>query len=352
MAYASISKPSLHFNTKLFTGNGGTQSITGVGFQPDMVLTTSRSNGYNNGLFDAVRGTQKQIITNGTDVETTLTTGLNSFDSDGFTFNGASYNTNTYTFVAWNWKAGGGAGSANTDGTINTTSTSVNTTAGFSISKYTGNETVGATVGHGLGAVPKVIMIKKLSQTDDWFCYFESVGATKKISLNTTAAPASASSYWNNTAPTSSVFTLGNNGANNANGQTHIAYCFAEKKGYSKFGSYTGNGNNDGTFVYTGFKPSFVLIKRTDSTTNWQLIDNKRSNQGGFNIIDEVLAPNVTDAEYDDGSNWFADFLSNGFKLRNGGGAANNSGSPHLYMAFAAEPLVANVGNSIPATAR
>ena len=355
MAYASISKPSLYFNTKLYTGDqtSSSHSITGVGFAPDFVWIKDREDTSQNTLTDKVRGATKTIASDSTEAESTNPAHLQSFDSDGFTV-GANNRVNQSGVgnASWNWKANG-AGSANTDGSINTTATSVNTTAGFSIVKYVGNDTAGATVGHGLGAVPKMIIIKRLSgSAQNWCVYHYKLGNTDGLYLNDTASTVGSNTFWNNTTPTSSVFTLGSSSLVNGGGgsDSYIAYCFAEKKGYSKFGSYTGNGNADGTFVYTGFSPAYVVVKRTDAVESWFQYDNKRNAHVG-NERYYVLRPNTNSVEnttYSD--NWQMDFLSNGFKLRASAGHLNSGNL--IYMAFAAEPLVANVGASIPATAR
>ena len=250
--------------------------------------------------------------------------------------------------MSWNWKAGG-SGSANTDGSINTASTSVNSTAKFSISKYTGTGSAGATIGHGLGVKPSMIIVKGITYAEEWEIYHTSLGATKTIKLNNTVAASTTSSRWNDTEPTSSVFTVGNADATNKSGYDYIAYCFAEKPGYSKFGSYTGNGNADGAFIYTGFKPAFVLMKCSSeggSGFDWVLWDNKRP---GFNVVNDSLYPNGNFAE---GTSDAIDIISNGFKIRSSNNTFNKSGNTFIYMAFAEEPLVANVSNSIPATAR
>jgi len=350
MAYSTISKPSLHFNTKLYTGNGSTQSITGVGFQPDWVWLKKRNSTADHGLYDAVRGVTKQLYSNDTAAEATNANSLTAFGTDGFSIGTSSMiNGNSDTFASWNWKANG-AGSANTDGTINST-VSANTTAGFSIVSYTGSGTQGDTVGHGLGVAPKVIMVKSRSLGVAWLNYHSSLGATDFIQLNNNGATANSSgNAWNDTQPTSSVFSIGSYNNVNTSGATYIAYCFAEIKGYSKFGSYKGNGNADGTFIYTGFKPAFILSKKTNASgTQWTIWDNKRSSSGGGNAIDKILHPNVANAvnTADD-----TDFLSNGFKLRATASGMNNNGDSYIYMAIAEEPLVANVSSSIPATAR
>jgi len=346
MAYTTINKSSDYFNTKLYTGNGTARSITGVGFQPDWSWFKSRGDTNSHALYDAVRGVTKAISSNSTGAEATESQGLTSFDSDGFSIGSqTAVNASGHGIVSWNWKANG-AGSANTAGTINST-VSANTTAGFSIVTYTGNGTGGATVGHGLGVAPSMIIEKGRSVTDDWLIYHKSIGATKGLALNNTTAEAASSGYWNDTAPTSSLFTIGNNGKVNTNGGTHVAYCFAEKAGYSKFGSYTGTGDADGTFVYTGFKPAFILQKRTNSaSTGWGIIDNTRS---PFNVSQNMLLANSTAVE-DTSSAPAVDFLSNGFKWRTADGWFNGGGDPHIFMAFAEAPLVGT--NGVTAKAR
>ena len=350
MAYTTINKSTDYFNTKLYTGNGGTNAITGVGFQPDWVWIKNRNTtGWHN-LLDVIRGTGKTIYSNRTDAEGNYPSALSSFDSDGFTVgNNGDTNGNGNGIVSWNWKANG-TGSANTDGSINST-VSVNTTAGFSIVSYTGNGTAGATIGHGLGNVPKMIIIKQYSSnggTENWGVYHQSLGNTDGLFLNTTGSTVGTNTFWNNTTPTSSVFTLGNSDVVNNNTVSYIAYCFAEKTGYSKFGKYTGNGNADGTFVYTGFKPAWVMFKKTNSATSadWQIQDAKRPS---YNPLPYYLEANTSNAEVDWTSNFPLDFLSNGFKFRSSGSQANNSGDTYIYMAFG-QSLVGS--NNVPCTAR
>jgi hypothetical protein len=346
MAYTTIDKPNLHFNTKLYTGTGSTQSLTGVGFQPDMVWIKSRSGTTGHTLWDVVRGTTKWLTPNSNSAEGTYAGGLTSFDSDGFSIgDGGDINTNSATQVAWNWKAGNSAGSSNTDGSINTTSTSVNTTAGFSISTYTGNGTAGATVGHGLGAVPSMIIVKVRNTSNNWAVYHKDLGVTKAVYLDGDSA-GTTDGWMNNTAPTNQVFYLSGGNYGNVNSNTHVAYCFAEKQGYSKFSHYDGNSAADGTFVYTGFKPAFLMIKPIDDADNWVMFDNKRDNQFNDSSSPDFLYANKSFAE--NGSQ-VLDFLSNGFKMRTTGNTANRS-STFIYMAFAENPMVGS--NDTPATAR
>jgi len=354
MAYTTINKSTAHFNSKLFTGNGSNgHAITGVGFQPDFCWLKNRSLAQAHVLVDAVRGNNKILYTSGDGAETTTIADkdFRSFDTDGFTVDAnndfGSTNTNGSNIVSWNWKAGGTA-SSNTDGDI-TSSVSANTTAGFSIVSYTANGNAGTRIGHGLGAVPSMIITKDRDASGLWLVYHaksdSSTPQNKYLELNTNG---SVQDYpvWNDTAPTSSVFTIGTASENNTNGRKIIAYCFAEKTGYSKFGSYIGNGNADGTFVYTGFKPAFVLTKTATSTYHWNVNDNKRNT---FNPSDKRLYPSQSNAEATSDA-YDIDFLSNGFKIRSDSVSFNNSGDNVIYMAFAEAPLVGT--NNVPCTAR
>ena len=346
MAYTTINKSTDYFDTTLWTGNATARNIT-TPFQPDFTWIKPRSFAENHVLFDAVRGATKRIISNTTDVEATNTTMLTAFNSTSFSIGtNNNVNKNSDTFVAWNWKAGGGQGSSNTAGSINTTYTSVNTTAGFSISQYTGTGSAGATVGHGLGVAPKMIIVKGLTFADVWIVGGDNLGGwNKEMYLNSTSAVATNNNAFNGVAPTSSVFTLGSGNGTNKSGDTYIAYCFAEKQGYSKFGSYTGNGNANGTFVYTGFKPAFLMMKRTDNSNHFAIYDNKRN---GFNTENNYLR---ADGTYAEGSETWGDLdiLSNGFKPRAVDGMHNASGGTYIYMAFG-QTLVGS--NKVPCTAR
>ena len=344
---AQIDKPNLYFNTKLYTGNGSTQSITGVGFKPDWIWGKNRDGANSHWVNDVIRGVDIRLIPNETGAEDTPGTAIvTSFDSDGFSLgSNTEGNANANDYVSWNWKANG-TGSSNTDGSI-TSTVSANTTSGFSIVSYTGNGTAGATIGHSLGVKPSMIIVKSRDSAQHWRVYHSSLGATKMIRLSSNGAEVTSSVEWNNTEPTSSLFTVGSDGSVNASGDTYIAYCFAEKKGFSKFGSYVGNGSTDGSFIYTGFKPAFTIIKRsTDGTESWILQDNKRS---PANPSDVFLAPNSSDAD-NTTTNAHIDYLSNGFKLRHSDTRGNTSGITYIYMAFAENPLVGT--NNIPATAR
>ena len=347
MAYTDIDKSDDYFNTVLYTGNGSTQSVTGVGFQPDLVWVKCRNDAFNHANWDIVRGTSNALQTSTTSAEQTIE-GVTSFDSDGFTLStAASANSNTKTFVAWNWLADNTSGSSNTDGDINST-VSVNTTSGFSIVSWTGTGTNPSTVGHGLGTAPSCIILRDRDNVSDWYVGHDGIGWTDRLKLNTTASTASSVTLWNNTAPTSSLFTISS--ALNFNGSPTIAYCFAEKKGFSKFGSYTGNGSSDGPFVYTGFKPAFFMIKRTDTTTNWIMYDKVRQPYNTTNP--GPIYANLSSAEESNVTLTAFDILSNGFKPRNTSSWAesNASGGTYIYMAFAENPFVTSTG--IPTTAR
>ena len=344
MAYTTINKGSSYFNTITYTGTGSSNSLTGVGFKPDWVWIKKRNGAVGHRLYDAVRGVQNTLFSNSDDPEATgQTTTLTAFNSDGFTvISESGVNASSDTYVAWNW-LGANTTVSNTSGSI-TSTVSANTTAGFSIVKWTGNNTSGATVGHGLGSVLKMIIVKNLDTYDSWNVYHVSNGNTKRIFLNTTGSTDTTASAWNNTTPTSSVFTIGNNTGVNNSGSNLIAYCFADIKGYSSFGSYTGNGSTNGPFIYTGFKPAFLIAKRTDSTGNWRTRDDVRS---PYNPVELVLYPNSTATEVTEDTH---DFLSNGFKVRTTGPENNANGGNFIYMAFAENPFVTSGG--IPVTAR
>ena len=328
----TIADPSAHFNPVLFTGNSGTAfSVTGVGFQPDWVWGKPRSYADNHRLMDVVRGSTKQILSNSNQAEFTQAQGITSFDSDGFTVgthNGLNTGTNTY--VAWCWLADNTTGSSNTDGTVSST-VSANTTAGFSIAKWTHTTASNYTVGHGLGAVPKMILVKTTDQSTNWGVYHSDITVGNRLILNSTSAQTTG--YWGANSWTSSTFSIGT--ARDTNGSTMIAYCFAEVEGFSKFGSYTGNGSSDGPFVYTGFKPAFVMTKRTNAASDWKMWDNQR---GPYNVNGLTLAANTSGAE-SSGVAQHIDFLSNGFKIKGNDTETNGSGSTYVYMAFAETPF-------------
>jgi hypothetical protein len=327
-----------YFDAKLYTGTGSSLSVTGYGFSPDFVWIKERSGAADHALYDAVRGVQIQLESNTTTAETTETTGLTALNSDGFTVGSlAQVNTNTDTYVAWAWDANG-AGSSNTSGTI-TSTVSANTSAGFSVVTYTGTGSA-ATIGHGLGVAPSMVIVKNRDAADAWQVYHAANTAapeTDYLVLNTTAATADAADRWNDTLPTSTVFSIGNGVEVNTNTEKYVAYCFAEVAGYSKFASYTGNGSADGPFVFTGFRPKFVLVKiSSGATENWYIFDSVRNT---YNPESNYLAANSSFAENAGGSpvNCF-DFLSNGFKVINSGTFVNGNTYTYIYMAFAETP--------------
>ena len=345
MAYATISKPALHFKPILYTGNSSTQSITGVGFQPDWTWIKAYSATRDHAIFDVVRGATNWLDSHQNGAQASFS-GITSFDSDGFSLgSGVKSNNNSESYVAWNWKTQNAQGSSNTNGSINTTYTSVNTTAGFSISTYTGTGS-NATIGHGLGAAPEMVLVKCLNDTQNWFMYHQGIGATQLIRLNSTAAKLSSSGSWNNTAPTSTVFSVGTESGTNQNGNLYVAYCFKGIKGYSRFGTYTGNGNADGAFIYLGFKPAFIMVKSADSTTEWHMSDTARK---PTNPNNSYVSASSNAAENTSNP---TDFLSNGIKIKTTNNGWNKANNTFIYWAFAEEPLVANVEASIPATAR
>ena len=467
MAYSSVTKPEDHFNTVLYTGNGGSQSITGVGFQPDWLAIKRRNAVSGTQNMDSVRGASKKIAWNESNADETPGNILSSFDTDGFSVgSGAAANNSSDTFVAWNWLAGGTApavtyvvkvvsdsgnkyrfddfgtsavtlelqeggtytfdqsdssnsghplrfytaadktggeyttgvtttgtpgssgaqtvitvaasaptlyyqcsnhagmggqantnsthGSSNFSGSIQST-VSVNTTAGFSVTSYTGTGSA-STVGHGLSSTPELMIFKNRDRSANWVIYHHKLSATPQTSyiyFSTMGGRHSYTGFFNSTAPTSSVFSIGTDGDFNSSGEKMIGYCFNSVKGYSKFGSYTGNGNADGPFEHTGFKPAFIIIKQIGSDgENWWVYDNKRNTS---NLVTKGLYPNASNAEvdYSGSSAMNLDFVSNGFKLRASDGALNGSGSSYIYIAFAENPFVANdSGTVVPVTAR
>jgi hypothetical protein len=323
-----------YFNPVLYTGNGSTQTIEGFGFQPDLVWFKSRSNAYDHFLFDAVRGVGKTLTSNSTGAENNYSTYFPNFTSDGYYIGqtATSFNQIGQSFVSWGWKANG-AGSSNTAGSI-TSTVSANTTSGFSIVTYTGNGTNGATVGHGLGVAPSFFVVKERNGSSSWVVYTAVTGNTQFLVLNNTDSAQTASTLWNNTSPTSTVFTVGTSGAVNTNTSTYVAYCFAEVPGYSRFGSYTGNGSSDGPFIFTGFRPAYVLIKcSSNSGLSWVVNDDVRNPS---NVTNLSLFPDLSNAENSGG--YPIDFTSNGFKIRGTGNDINANGNTYIFAAFAEFP--------------
>ena len=328
MAYTAVDKHTAHFNIKLYSGTGSSNAITGVGFQPDWVWFDNRSTGLAKEMYDSARGVEKKITSSDNGAESTEV-GLTAFGADGFTC-GARNQTNKDGdgITAWSWKAGG-AGSANSDGATSST-VSVNATAGFSIVKWTGTGST-TTIGHGLGVVPKMVIFKNTSSAVDWRVYHTILGNTHRLCLNDNSASSDDDSAFNDTSPTSSVFTVG--GSTSTNAGTMIAYCFADVKGFSRIGSYTGNGAADGTFSYTGFKPTWVLLKIYSSTDSWFIFDTATSIAGGNNPNSYYQRPNETSAQ-GTSSSLSMDLYSNGFKCRNTDTALNSSGATYAYYAI------------------
>ena len=349
MAYTTIDKPSDYFETVLWSSVD--TSIDTLDFQPDWVWIKSRTNADTQVLFDSVRGAGERLSSSSTGAESTKTDELTAFNSDGFTLGtGSNVNRASNNNVAWNWKAGTsftndasstGIGSIDSAG-------SVNNDAGFSICTHTGTGS-NATIKHGLSTAPKMIITKKRSASGGWQVGHESIGWQNGIYLEDTSASTGDAGAWNSTAPTSSIFYVGTSSFTNQSSATYVSYIFAEKQGYSKIGSYIGNGNADGIFVYTGFKPAFFICKRyNDSGYDWLMYDNKR--QVSFNVVDDFLKPNLNDAETTGNANQSLDFLSNGVKHRGNGASSNGSGASYIYYAVAENPFVTSTG--VPATAR
>ena len=348
MAYISF-QPSDFFSSTIYTGNGtaigsGGLAVTGVGFQSDFTWIKDRDATQGHVLFDAARGATNILASNSSAAESNNTESLTTWGADGFTLGDkASVNASGSDYVSFNWK--GGTTAVPSGGTITPTACSFSATAGFGIYAYAGNSTAGATIAHGLGAVPALIICKRLNSTGNWSTYQHRNTAapeTDYLLLNTNAATAD-DLVWNDTAPTSSVYSLGNDGSVNT-GFNYVSYVWTEIQGFSKFGGYTGNGNADGVFVYTGFRPAFFMVKRTDSTNDWYIVDNKRL---GYNVDNNLLFPNLTAAA---NTGDYVDILSNGLKTRTTDGGWNTSGATYIYAAFAEAPFVNS--NGVPCNAR
>ena len=334
LADPSIALPGENFNSILYTGDGGTsQAETGVGFQPDLVWGKAFVDNKPPWLFDSVRGVQKLIESSSGGAQTTPTDMLNSFDSDGFTHgNQSAIGGNGNNYIAWNWKAGG-AGVANTSGSIDST-VSANTTSGFSVVTYTGEDNAGDTVGHGLSQAPELILVKDLTTAEDWQGYDAEGGPTKYIQLNDAGGYATDTTRWNDTAPTTTVFSLGTSDKVNDAGDEYVAYCFHSVEGYSKIAGYTGNGNANGAFIYTGFEPKFLMCKKTNGSGGWAMIDRVRYPN---NVVRNKLWANLNDGVVT--AEDIVDFNSNGFKWRIGDSTYNGSNDTYLFLAFAEIPF-------------
>ena len=353
MAYSTIIKPSDYFDTKLYTGNASTNAITGVGFQPDMTWLKQRNGTPDHYLFDAVRGVLNYLTPNLDTQQQANAVSLTAFNSDGFTLgSNGQINASSSSNVSWNWKANG-LGSSNTDGTINSTYTSANTTSKCSIVKWVGTG-ANATVGHGLGVAPTSIWVKNLSASESWVVYHKSLGATHYLTLNSTAGDDSGGAgAWNSTVPDANVFSLGTFNSTNKPSSNMIAYCFADVSGYSKVLNYYGNGNAEGTFIYTGFKPAWIMIKRADAAgDNWLMFDNKRQGYNGGSGATQGNLNLTADQSASEGNSSLINIVSNGFKIITSDAKINNNGSIYAYWAFAETPFVSNVGESLPTTAR
>ena len=344
MAYTTIDDPSQHFDILTRSGvydSSGTYDLTGLNFQPDFVWEKVRSVSGDHYLQNSSLTGKKMLKSNSNAAENT-DGNIESYLSNGIQINRQYDWNSSRTLVDWFWKANGGTTSSNSDGDI-TATVQANTTAGFSIMTWTSNNADNQTIGHGLGAAPEVFWVKIRDATGSWYCYFKAAGATHYLVLNTDAAKVD-NVIWGDTHPTSSVITVDTNSLSGST-PTVVTYAFKEIQGYSKFGSYVGNGNADGTFVYTGFRPAWILIKRADNTTSWRIIDSKRDTING---CEARLFPDNTDAE--NTSAVVLDILSNGFKIKSTNGGVNNTDSDYVYMAFAEHPFVSSKG--VPVTAR
>ncbi|CAB4133014.1 Concanavalin A-like lectin/glucanases superfamily [uncultured Caudovirales phage] len=327
----TIVQGNKYMDATLYTGNGTSQTITNAGgFKPDFFWLKARSAAYDNGLIDTNRGTTNYLISNSTAAETSGST--LTANSNGFSLT-TGFNNGSTTYVAWQWQAGQGSNVSNTNGSI-TSTVSASTTAGFSVVTYTGTG-ANATVGHGLGVAPSMMIVKSRTNILEWDVYHVSLGATKRLFLDSTSAVDTSINPWNNTAPTSSVFSIGVGLNTNTSGASLLAYCFAPVTGFSAFGSYTGNGSTSGPFIYTGFRPKFILVKCYDGLTNWNIYDSSRNT---YNPETYKLIPNLGDAEYTI-SGGTMNFLSNGFQLINTSTDFNGNGYNYIYMAFAENPF-------------
>jgi len=352
MAYTTIDDPSAYFQTKIYTGTGSSNAITNDGnsdLQPDWIWGKARNQTYNHNVFDTSRGLTKRLTADQADAENTDSTTITAVGSDGFTLGtSANLNGSSVNYVAWQWKANGGTTSTNTAGTNIDTTVQANTTAGFSIMTYTGTGTDNDSIGHGLGAVPHWIIVKNRDESNGWQIYHHkntSAPETDYLNLNSTNATQDDSDRWSDQAPSSTVITLGGNDGVSKSNVKYVCYAFTEIQGYSKIGTYKGNGNADGTFVYTGFKPAFLIAKETGASRNWTMADNKSQTAGNGSNTNS-FQPNTNSAQ---DANERMDWLSNGFKLRTTSTTWNTSGGDYIYWAFAEHPFVSSKG--VPTTA-
>jgi len=344
MAYISF-QPKDNFKTLLYSGTGAEHAITGVGFRPDLVWTKRRNSTSDHHVHDAIRGATYKYQTNDAGTNNADAQTLKSFDSDGFTLGtNTSSNASGGTYVSWNWKGANGTAS-NSNGSI-TSTVSANPTAGFSIVKWTGSGG-NATIGHGLGKAPKWIWVKSMANSTWHMIYHVGTGNDSELGLNSNNAASGSSTAWQDTDPTSTVFYVAGGSGDGVNySGDYTAYCWTDITGFSRFGKYYGNGNANGTFIHTGFKPAFVLAKYASGggNGNWMLYDDKR----GFNEDNQFFHPNSTDGEST--STHKVDLYANGFKWRANSSETNTSAGLYIYIAFAKEPSVSS--NNIPATAR
>ena len=366
MAYTTIDNPAEHFETVLYTGNGASepsgagsvQTVSSLDFAPDLVWIKDRTQAHNHNLMDTTRAAPNILMSDASNAEITDSSdALTSFTPDGFVIGDNGEGTQSLelnklnnTYIAWNWKANGGSRTTNGEvGNNPAGGYQANTTAGFSIVDYVGTGAAG-TMAHGLGAAPDFILFKNLDVDDAWAVYHSANTAapeTDYMVLSTDTATVDDDAFWNDTAPTSSVFTVNTDHSVNADGERYIAYCLTSIQGYSKFGGYTGNGNADGPYIHLGFKPAFIWLKNTDTTDSWYLYDIKRAETSG-NEVDIAIGTATNLYEFDTSSD--LDFLANGFKNRGSGPVSNGDGNTIIYMAFAESPFVTSGG--VPCTAR
>ena len=349
-AYISF-QPSDHFNTKIYTGNNTAgQSYTGLGFQPDFVWSKSRTAGNYHGAWDSVRGVEKLMYPTVTNAQTTTTDGLSAFGADGITFGANGTTGDSSNFVNWCWKMGTTSGATFGSADITPSAYSINTTTGQGVYTYSGTGSSAQTVAHGLGIAPDWVIIKRIEDNGHgWQTTNTKLGFTHTLKIESNGAVSTSTPWWNDTAPTSDVVNIGGDSWNNLSGKTFVMYCFTNKRGYSKFGAYEGNGNNDGPFIYTGFRPAFVILKESvgGNAGGGIMYDNKRPTT--YNVNQDYLQANDAAVEVN-ASTYAIDFLSNGFKIGASNGVINGGGNSYIYTAFAEFPFVSS--NSIPTVAR